>query len=200
MNHFDSVAHEWDKNSIHTERSVAIANALVSAIPVALTMKALEYGAGTGILSFMLREQLSEITMMDSSAEMVKVMHEKVARTVAKNLHPLLFDIEQADFHTQTFDLIFNQMVMHHVNNVDAMFHKFYKLLNPGGYLAVADLYAEDGSFHGADANVHKGFDPDLITKTLKSIGFSNVSHSTCFSITRENGIAYPIFLLTAQK
>ncbi len=26
---------------------------------------------------------------------------------------------------------------------------KFHDLLNPSGYLAIADLYPEDGSFHG---------------------------------------------------
>jgi ubiquinone/menaquinone biosynthesis C-methylase UbiE len=49
-------------------------------------MKALEYGAGTGILSFLLSESFSEITLMDNSQEMVNVMHEKVISGKLKSL------------------------------------------------------------------------------------------------------------------
>jgi tRNA (cmo5U34)-methyltransferase len=116
-------------------------------------------GAGTGILSFLLRDKLSEITMMDSSGEMVNVMKEKVAVSGFKSLKPVLFDLEHQDFKAHKFDIIFNQMVLHHVNDVKAILKKFYSLLSPGGFLAIADLYSEDGSFHGIEANVHCGFD-----------------------------------------
>ncbi|HEX3008483.1 MAG TPA: class I SAM-dependent methyltransferase [Bacteroidales bacterium] len=200
MSHFDNVAREWDKNTTHIERSQAIAKALLEAVPLNKKMNALEYGAGTGLLSFLLHEHLSQITMMDSSGEMVNVMREKVAHAGLSALKPLAFDLEKDDYPGQKFDLVFNQMVMHHVNDVSAVLTKFYSLLNPGGYLAMADLYKEDGSFHGPEVKVHWGFEPADLAKELETIGFVNIAHKTCFVLTRENGRSYPIFLITAQK
>jgi ubiquinone/menaquinone biosynthesis C-methylase UbiE len=199
MSQFDDAARTWDQNSIHTERSQAIFSALLKIVPLNKNMKALEYGAGTGILSFLLQEHISEITMIDSSQEMVNVMREKVDKTGAKNLKPLYFDLEHENLAT-SFDFIYNQMVMHHVRDVNAMLGKFCKLLNPGGYLAIADLYTEDGSFHGLEADVHKGFDPEKLEETLRSFGLKNVRHETCFEMPRDSGKKYPVFLLVGHK
>ena len=59
-----------------------------------------------------------------------------------------------------SFDLIYTLMVLHHVGDVETIIRKFRGLLNPGGYLAIADLYSEDGSFHGEGFSGHMGFDP----------------------------------------
>ncbi len=199
MSEFDARAREWDKDKMHTERSVAIANALQNMISLTPSMKALEYGAGTGILSFLLKDQFAEITLMDNSIEMIKVCEEKADYFKAKHIIPLFLDLEHKDFEGK-FDIIYNQMVMHHVNDVDAMLAKFYALLNQGGYLAIADLYPEDGSFHGPDVKVHLGFDPDKLTEMLKQKGFNAIEYKTCFEIKRESGEIFPIFLLVAKK
>jgi len=154
MSSFDSVAREWDKDKMHMERSIAIAAELEKMIPLNHTMKALEYGAGTGILSFLFKDRFGEITLMDSSNEMMKVCGEKVEYFGTKHIKPVWFDFEHNDYH-QKFDIIYNQMVLHHVNEVESMLINFYSHLKPGGYLAIADLFPEDGSFHGMDVKVH---------------------------------------------
>lgn len=91
-------------------------------------------------------------------------------------------------------------MVLHHVNDIEAIFNKFYSLLNPAGYIAIADLYTEDGSFHGPDVEVHRGFDPDKLAEILKLTGFKNTEYKTCFEIKREPDEKFPVFLLVAKK
>ena len=91
-------------------------------------------------------------------------------------------------------------MVLHHVIDVEPILHKFYSLLNPGGYLAIADLYTEDGSFHGPDVKVHLGFNPVKLIEILKRIGFKNSNYKTCFVIKREKGKGFSVFLLIAKK
>ena len=59
-------------------------------------------------------------------------------------------------------------MVLHHVNDIEKIIGKFYRLLNPGGYLAIADLYEEDGSFHGDGFTGHKGFNMDSLSGILR--------------------------------
>lgn len=199
MNEFDLKAREWDNEKRHMERSVAIAATLEEMIPLNHSMQALEYGAGTGILSFLLKDRFSGITLMDSSQEMIKVCVEKTEYYQTRHIVPLWFDLEHRDYH-EKFDIIYNQMVLHHVNDVDTILDKFYRLLNPGGYLAIADLYTEDGSFHGPDVKVHWGFDPDKLAKSLMHKGFVNTGYKTCFEVKRESGRKYPVFLLVAQK
>ena len=199
MNEFDNRAREWDKDKMHMDRSVAIAAELQKVIPFDPSLKALEYGAGTGILSFLLKDRFSEITLMDNSQEMIKVCIEKTEYHKTKHIIPLWFDLEHQAFEGK-FDIIYNQMVLHHVNDHKAIIHTFYSLLNPEGYLAIADLFPEDGSFHGPDAKVHLGFDPEKLTEIIKDAGFKNIEYKTCFVIKRESGATYPVFLLVANK
>jgi tRNA (cmo5U34)-methyltransferase len=199
MSEFDTRAREWDKDKMHTDRSVAIAAELEKMIPLDHSMKVLEYGAGTGILSFLLKDRFSEIILMDSSQEMIKVCLEKAYYYEADHIKPIRFDLEHSDY-ASTFDLIYNQMVLHHINDIETIFKKFYSLLNPGGYLAIADLYTEDGSFHGPDVKVHLGFEPEMLKESLKSIGFKNIEYKTCFEIKRDSDKKFPVFLLVAKK
>jgi ubiquinone/menaquinone biosynthesis C-methylase UbiE len=203
MSKFDARARDWDKNQRYIDRSNAVAKAMLQTIPFKKSMKALEYGSGTALLSFALKDKFEEIVLMDNSQEMTTVTAEKIAEQNILNMKPLFFDLEHQDY-TDRFDIIYNQMVMHHVNDVDIILSKFYSLLNPGGYLAIADLYAEDGSFHGEGFIGHLGFDLEILSGKLKSIGFDNIKHQQCYSIqkTNEEGKVseYPIFLLTATK
>ena len=199
MSEFDARAREWDKDKMHVDRSVAIAARLEKMIPINPSMKALEYGAGTGLMSFLLKDRFSEITLMDNSQEMIKVCAEKAEFYQTNHILPIWFDLEHKDY-DHHFDIIYNQMVLHHVNDYEAIIYTFYSMLNPEGYLAIADLYSEDGSFHGSDANVHLGFDPEKLTEVFRNAGFKNIEYQTCFEVMRDSGLKYPVFLLVAQK
>ena len=202
-NEFDLKAREWDKNQTHVERAAAIAKSIEKIIPLNKSMKALEFGAGTGLLSFLLADRLAEITLMDNSSEMINVAKGKISGQEIGHLKPVLINLEQEDYPEQ-FDIIFSQMVMHHVNDVSGILKKFYRMLNSEGYLAIADLYREDGSFHGHGFTGHKGFDPDLLAKELRDYGFRNISHSTCFEIEKITDLGtvhhFPVFLLVARR
>ena len=199
MSEFDARAREWDKDKMHMDRSVAIAAGLEEMIPLSPSMKALEYGAGTGILSFLLQDRFSGITLMDNSQEMIKVCVEKTEYHKTNHILPICFDLEHKDYDDH-FDIIYNQMVLHHVNNYEAIIYTFHSLLNSGGYLAIADLYPEDGSFHGIEVKVHLGFDPNKLKEILTEAGFKNIEYKTCFEVKRDSGAKYPVFLLVAQK
>jgi tRNA (cmo5U34)-methyltransferase len=203
MSQFDASAREWDNNPVHWERSEAIAKDIISLIPLRHDMKALEFGAGTGILSFLLEDRFSEVTLMDSSREMVNVMTEKVTKTGLTHLKPLWFDLEKEDFTGAAFDCIFTQMVMHHVDDTEGVVKKFFRLLNPGGWLAIADLYREDGTFHSEGFTGHKGFDPEEFRGILSGEGFRDGTVKTCFVVRKEingNLKEFPVFLMTARK
>jgi len=204
MNEFDLKAAGWDQNPMHWDRSAAIVKELLKQVPLRKEMTALEYGAGTGITSFLMKDHFREITMMDSSSEMVKVMQGKAEACNCLNLKPLLFDLEKEEWKGENFDLLLTQMVLHHVADLDKIIRKFHAIINPGGYLAIADLYPEDGSFHGEGFTGHKGFDTDLLADVLRKQGFGNIFSRKCFTINKklpENIIReFDLFLLVAFR
>jgi ubiquinone/menaquinone biosynthesis C-methylase UbiE len=204
MNDFDLKAADWDKNPMVWERSKAIANEIINLIPLTKEMRALEFGAGTGITSFLLKDRLKEITLMDSSREMVRVMNEKIDSSKVINLKAICFNLENEEFKDDRFDLIFTQMVLHHVNDIDSIIRVFYQLLNKGSYLAIVDLYKEDGSFHGDGFTGHNGFNMDPLSDILRKNGFSDISHKPCFVIDREisetESKQFEVFIMVAKK
>jgi len=204
MNEFDQKAKEWDKNKMHLERTMAIARHLEKVITFRPNMKAMEFGAGTGLLSFYLKERFSEITLMDSSIEMLKMAEQKMESGDRLKFKTLLFNLEKEDYKGDPFDIIYSQMVLHHINDIKDIFGKFYRLLSPGGILAIADLYQEDGSFHDGEVNVHWGFDPEKLTSILLLQGFHVNQITPCFVIRKEVSTEkikeYPVFLLTAYR
>ena len=95
-------------------------------------MSALEYGAGTGITSFLLKDSLREITLMDNSTEMVRVMNDKIKTKKVRNLKALNFDLEKSDYLEESFDLIFTQMVLHHVADIEYNNRKVQQVAKSG--------------------------------------------------------------------
>ena len=158
MNEFNIKAAGWDSNPMHVDRAGTLAGRILGRIPLAPSMRALDFGAGTGLASFFLKDSLKEITMMDNSPEMVRIMNEKVNSSGSANLKAVCFDLEKHEWEDEKFDLIFTMMVLHHVTDVGSVTEKFFRILNPGGYIAIADLYPEDGSFHGNGFTGHRGF------------------------------------------
>ncbi len=203
MNEFDIKASAWDQNPMHWDRSVAIANEIKRLIPLNREMRAMEYGAGTGIASFLLKDDLKEITLMDSSVEMVRITQGKIESSEVKNLKVMKFDLEHDVYDDGKFDLIFTQMVLHHVSDVDSIIGKFRQLLNIGGFLAIADLYEEDGSFHGDGFTGHNGFNIDKLAEKIGKHSFGDVVHSTCFEIERKisetENKQYGVFLVIGR-
>jgi tRNA (cmo5U34)-methyltransferase len=203
-NEFDLKALAWDNNPMHFDRSAAIAKKMIAALPLNKKMTALEFGAGTGILSFMLKDTLKEILMIDSSAEMINITNQKIKAARISNLKTMVFDLDQNNFTGASFDLIFTQMVMHHVSDISEMFVKFHNMLSPGGYLAIADLYKEDGSFHGEGFSGHNGFNVEELKTSLNRSNLAVTSLEECFiierKITENKTNKYPVFLITARR
>lgn len=204
MNEFDIKASEWDKSDMHRERARTVATAILKEIPLNGEMTALEFGAGTGLLSFMLKDHLREITLIDNSEGMVKVLNEKLVSAKADNLKAIKADLEHEDLSEGSYDLIYTLMVLHHVENVETVIKKFHDLLKPGGHLAIADLYTEDGSFHGDGFHGHRGFDPAILAAMLENYGFSGIKHNKVYvidkKITENNNKNFDVFLMTATR
>ena len=201
--HFDSKARQWDENPLFRERGLQIAEAIRKAVPLHRHMNALDYGCGTGLLSFPLKDELGTILMADSSSGMLEMVAGKIAAQGVSNMTPVKLDLLVDPPPAQRFDLIVTSMTLHHVPDTDPILRIFHDLLQPGGTLCIVDLDKEDGSFHGPEVDVHHGFDRADLSRRATRAGFADVQFQTVFSITkeRESGTRdYPVFLMTARR
>ncbi|MGD9611590.1 MAG: class I SAM-dependent methyltransferase [Kiritimatiellia bacterium] len=198
---FDVRAQTWDDDPRRVRLGAEIFATLDRAIPLRADMTVLDYGAGTGLLTLALAPRVRRVLAVDSSAGMLAVLAQKAQAGGLANVDVRLADFAKDPLPAGPFDLIASAMTLHHVADVDALFRTFFALLAPGGCLAVADLDAEDGSFHGANAAGvhHLGFAREALGRQLAAAGFAAVRFADA-ARSDKNGRAYPVFLATARK
>ncbi len=198
---FDNEAANWDNKPRRVQLAEKI-SAAIATLPLNNTMQAMEFGCGTGLVSLALAPKVGSLTALDNSSGMLKVLQEKIDQGKISNIHCLQADIFTKDIEKR-YDLIFCSMTLHHIKDTKALLQRFYALLNPGGYLAIADLSPEDGSFHKPEIEdcYHKGFDTTQLKGLCEELGFDAIRNDIVHTITKkESGKSYPIFLLTGKK
>ncbi len=203
MNVFDQKAAQWDAKPVNLARAQAVADGIRAAVPLSSHMTALEYGCGTGLLSFALRADLGPITLADSSSGMLNVLRDKIAAANVQNMQPIQLDLMVDPLPAEHFQLIYTVMTLHHIADTDRMLRTFYDLLDTPGYLCVADLDAEDGSFHQEEFHGHQGFDRVELAAQARSIGFTDIGFSTVFHMIKDiDGVNkdFPLFLMVTRK
>lgn len=205
---FNDKARDWDKNPQNIDRAVIIANEIRKFIKPGLGLRALDFGCGTGLLSYNLRNDFESFTLTDTSTGMLDVLKEKIINEKIANFSPLLLDLSKDNFtpSVEPFDVIYTSMTLHHVIETDRIISKFNSLLKAGGYVCIADLVSEDGRFHQGDVdpNIHHGFDRAKLEVMMRNEGLEPVYYKVILDIERvfEDGEVkkYPVFLIIAKK
>jgi ubiquinone/menaquinone biosynthesis C-methylase UbiE len=198
---FDARAATWDDDPAKVERARAVAAAIGRSVPLVPTMRALEYGCGTGLLSFVLRPRLGAVTLADVSQGMLDVAAAKIAAAGDPAMRTTKLDLVADPLPAERYDLVYSLMTLHHIPDTAAILARFRAVLREPGWLAVADLDAEDGSFHGTGFDGHLGFDRDRLGALARAAGFATVAFSTAHVMASPVGTAartYPIFLMVA--
>ncbi|MDD5212544.1 MAG: class I SAM-dependent methyltransferase [Sulfuricurvum sp.] len=196
---FDKVAQEWDSGDMRQNIAEAVFKTIVSRIALLNNMDVLDFGAGTGLLSFKVAPMVRSVTGVDLSQGMLEQLNAK--NTSSLRVETLLQNIMEKPIE-QKFHGIVSSMAMHHVEDTACLFETFYSHLQRDGFIAIADLEEEDGTFHsqhGNDGVHHFGFNRDVLRKTIEKAGFKNVRFHNAYTVNREDG-SYPIFLVTAMK
>lgn len=201
MNEFDDKARTWDTDD-KRRRAETVAARMHELVPLRDDMAAFEYGCGTGLLSIALRSSVGSITLADSSAAMLEVAREKMAEAHITGMSTLHIDLVVDELPDERYDLVYTLMTLHHVVPLDRVLANLTALLLPGGYLCIADLDTEDGSFHGEEFEGHRGFDRGELAGKLTQLGLRIVSAENCFTMTKQTANGeheFSVFLLVAQ-
>ncbi len=189
MSSFDARAKEWDKSTRRQALARAVAKCIEGYIdrPVSI----LDFGCGTGLVSYNLTHLAKKIVGVDSSKKMCEVFNEK-------SPSPTIYATDTIP--DEHFDVILTSMTLHHIEDIPSIAKEFFDHLENGGLLFVADLYKEDGSFHdhGNEGVAHFGFDPKELRGIFEKIGFEFIDEKEVFRIQKEK--EYPIFCMVFRK
>ena len=164
-------------------------------------MNLIDLGAGTGLLAFRVLNHVNSITAVDISSGMLEQLMKKT--TADDKITAVLKDLSKEPLEGQ-FDGIISSMTLHHIKELKSLFENLHVNLKEGGFLALADLESEDGSFHsdhaeGNECVHHFGFDAEVLCQIIESVGFKNVEFHHTHVVKRED-VDFPIFLVTAIK
>ncbi len=198
MSRFDKAAKEWDKKDMRLMIAGSCARAIRRHISLDDSMHLMDFGAGTGLLSFEIAKSVEAVTAVDISPKMLEVLEEKNSDDFSVKTY--CGDIMHLPLEND-FDGIVSSMAMHHVEDTAMFFKVLGGHLKPGGFVAICDLAKEDGTFHshGNDGVYHFGFDEEGLQKIVKEAGFDAVAVYPVYTVEKESG-SYPIFLLYAIK
>jgi ubiquinone/menaquinone biosynthesis C-methylase UbiE len=145
---------------------------------------------------------VDRVTAVDASGEMLRVLDQKLKALKVGNVHTMLCEIGKTPLPVAEFDLIVSSMVLHHIPDVPQTLHQLRPCLRPGGWIALADLDSEDGTFHSDSTGVyHHGFDREGVCRWLQDAGFkdatSRETHRMMRSFPDGQTRQYPVFLVT---
>ena len=196
--YFQHKAKSYEQKSQRVVNVNNIANTILKKIKFDKAMQLMDFGSGTGLLLERIAPSVDKITAIDIS----KSMNEQLLNK--KDVLECELEIIEMNLATSNldrkFDGIISSMTMHHVDDIASMFRKFHSMLNEGGFIAIADLDTEDGSFHSEDTGVfHFGFDRKEVTEIVTNAGFNNVEITTASTINKSQG-EYTVFSLTAIR
>jgi 2-polyprenyl-3-methyl-5-hydroxy-6-metoxy-1,4-benzoquinol methylase len=203
MSEFDDKAATWDLNPERKERAKMFAEIMRNNIDLFRMNEAMEYGCGTGLLSFALRDDLRDVTLMDESEEMIKVVDEKCEDLDIRHFHPMQYNLMEDGAQHHNFDLIYTMMALHHIPDTRKILNIFKGILTPKGYLVLIDLEKEDGTFHDHEFDGHHGFEEADLEDALEQSGFRVMHYEIGDTIVKDvNGVRkeYPVFIMIARK
>lgn len=197
---FNDVALIWDTDR-RINRAKVISNFIKEKINLHSEMNVLEFGCGTGLISFNLNQYVRTIIGYDSSDKMIEVFNQKAKDLNVNNVHGTDSLLE---FSNQ-IDCVISSMVFHHILDVKTQLREIMEVLKINGEICIVDLDLEDGSFHQDESGFegHNGFERLEFNAILKSVGCEIIDIGTVLHDTKKvkgYDIPYSLFYIHARK
>ena len=168
------------------------------------TVNLLEIATGTGIISFELCKQVSQIVATDLSPEMIKTAKEKAAKQSVTNIDFRIEDACHLSFSDNSFDTVIASNVLHLLVHPDKALKEMKRVLKKDGQV-ILPTYCHGNSLKSRMISnlmslaTRKGFKANS-RWSVKS--FTNFVLQNGFRIIRENTIkgSIPLVYLTGLK
>lgn len=201
---FNAVAATWDEKPRRVELAAAVADAIRTHVNIPRRCRAMEFGCGTGMVTFNLIDLLDEVVAVDRAAEMLEVVEKKAADLGAAGVSTKCVSDDLSSLGSGEFDLVYSNMVLHHLPEIEPVLERLVTALNPGGVLAISDLENDDGTFHDKpEGIIQSGIQSAVLKKTLAHLGLIHVESTQAHTIVKqrpEGEQRYPVFLVWGKR
>jgi 2-polyprenyl-3-methyl-5-hydroxy-6-metoxy-1,4-benzoquinol methylase len=202
---FDKEAAQWDENPSRVKLANDIFVSISEHVQLKASMRVMDFGCGTGLLSLKVAPLVNAVTGIDSSRGMLDVFREKVIKQNIGNVTVRLVDLEKGDSLEGMYDLIVSSMTLHHVEKIEPLLKQFYKCLLPGGLVCITDLDLDQGMFHDDNQGVfHFGFDRSAMQRRLSEAGFDKIHDYTASELKKPvlsgEVRGFTVFLMVGQR
>ncbi|WP_438984187.1 ArsR/SmtB family transcription factor [Aequoribacter sp.] len=152
---------------------------------------ALEIGPGDGAFLQELSQRFSEVTALDTSAEMLSKAKRLCESQQLQNIEFLHADTASAAITKHSIDCAVINMVLHHVPAPSEIFLDAAKFLAPQGILTITELCRHEQTWaHRACGDLWLGFEPEELTAWARAAGLSERSQTL---LAQRNGFQIQI-------
>ncbi|WP_304681326.1 class I SAM-dependent methyltransferase [uncultured Clostridium sp.] len=125
-------------------------------------MRILDVGSGTGVYTELLLENLpnSSITALEVDKRLFDISKERLNKYEGKRLDFKFGSIKDSGLKENSYDFVVCRFVFQHIENPIEAAKEIYRLLKPGGIVAIID----------SDRGMHGVSDPDMLFKSGKGV------------------------------
>ncbi|MEW8957209.1 class I SAM-dependent methyltransferase [Clostridium sp.] len=201
---FNEEAKQWD-NDFRIKRAKIVSEEIKKSIKIEKDYKALDFGCGTGLVSFNLYDVFNSIDLLDNSEGMIEVLNYKIKEKGINNMKAICGEVNKGIILENKYDIIYTSMALHHIENIQEVLKSLIRLLRENGALCIVDLDEEDGGFHKnyKDFNGHNGFNQEEVKGILCELGLKDVQSRTFYygeKIIDGEKINYSLFSMIGKK
>ena len=175
-NYFDTLAGRFGRDYVPGRSWKALAEMLLRLLPPLVIA---DLGAGEGTLSLLLAQTAERVIAVDSSEKMVEYGRGLAERNGIANLEYRSGDMEELPLADGEVDIALMHQSLHHALHPQQALAEAYRILRPGGRIALLDLLKHD--FEAARelyADVWPGFSQVELLTLLTRAGFQHTKLS----------------------
>jgi ArsR family transcriptional regulator len=170
--YFDELAGKFGRHYVPGRSWKGLAETVLKLLPPLVIA---DLGAGEGMMAQLLAQRAERVIAVDSSEKMVEFGAGLARKHGLENLDYRLGDMEQLPIEDESVDVAFFSQSLHHAPHPERALGEAYRILRPGGRIAVLDLakhhFEEARELY---ADLWLGFSEAELTGLMEGAGFGS--------------------------
>ena len=177
--YYESVSKDWDeiRNNFFNVKDL---KGIFERVDFNYDEVLLDLGTGTGFIALHFAPYVKEVIGLDINEEMLISALKKRETLGLKNVSFLQGDIENIPLYGKKFDIVFCNLVLHHLVDPVESLNKIHRFLKRQGKLIIVDFKRHKNKNLADDMkDIWLGFNPDEIKKWLTNLYFTKIEKFT---------------------
>lgn len=163
----------WDDRAGHLEQLantpafLSLRQEIIKLARLAPNKRALDIGAGTGLLTLAAAPTVGHVTALDISPAMCGYLEAKLASLRIANVDVLAGNATDLPLPDGSLDVVLSNYCLHHLNNVDKRraLAEVKRVLRPGGGLVIGDMMFRIGLRNARDRGLVVHFSRTMLRR-----------------------------------